>query len=250
MVSQASPSGHKPALVMLHGFGLDARMWRRQVHAFAGEYRVVTVDLPGFGPQAPVAGNACPAVEIARAMDASGLLRAHLVAHSFGAAAAIDFALRFPRRVQSLALVGPLLLGRRNGIESWSRCVSFASRGEIATALEMWLDDPLFRGLRKDERLFEELREMVVDYSGAHWVGSFSTTWSEPDPAPRLKDIDVPTLVVSGEDDVPSFLQMAETYARAMPRARQELVRGSGHVPNMECAEAFDELLRAFLRTV
>src|SRR5690606_32579303 len=87
-------SDTRPALVMLHGFALDARMWRPQVRAFASEYRMLLVDLPGFGPQARAARNVEPARELGRAMAVARLDRAHLVASCFGAAVAIDFALQ------------------------------------------------------------------------------------------------------------------------------------------------------------
>ncbi len=240
----------RPALVLLHGFALDARMWRRQVEAFAGEYRVLTLDLPGFGPQAAEAGQVDAAAEVLRALRVARIDRAHFVANSYGAAVAADFALQYPDRVASLAFVGPLLLGRRTGIEAWARCVALASEGDRATAVEIWLDDPLFEGLRTDDELFEELRQIVLDYGGGHWTGAVSATWSDPDPGPSLKDLDIPALVVSGEQDIPSFLQMAEAYARTLPRARREIIAGAGHLANMERADEFNAALREFLTSI
>src|SRR3954468_5357793 len=99
-----------PALVFLHGFALDSRMWRHQVAALNDDYRLLTLDLPGFGPQAREVGEVSPADEVARAMDVTGLVRGHLIANAYGAAVAIDFALQHPKRVQSLSLIGPMLL--------------------------------------------------------------------------------------------------------------------------------------------
>jgi pimeloyl-ACP methyl ester carboxylesterase len=240
----------KPALVMLHGFALDSRMWRRQVEAFKNDHRLLTLDLPGFGPQARDVGEIDPAAEVARAMDVAKLVKAHFVASSYGAAVAIDFALRNRARVQSLTLVGPLLLGRRMGIESWQRCVALANEGDRATAAEIWLDDPMFETLRQDEELFEEVRQVVLDYNGAHWTGKVSSKWSDPDPVPRLKEIQAPALVVSGEADIPSFMLMAEAYAKGLPRARREIVQGVGHLVNLEAAEVFNEMYRLFLKSL
>jgi pimeloyl-ACP methyl ester carboxylesterase len=240
----------KPALVLLHGFALDSRVWRRQVESLAGDYRILLVDLPGFGPQARPVGEVQPGAEIARAMDNAGLVRAHLIGASYGAAAAVDFALQSPKRVESLTLVGPMMLGRRIGIESWGRCVALANDGDRVTATELFLDDPLFEALRQDEELFEEVRQIVLDYGCAHWTGAVSSRWSDPDPAPRLRDLDIPALVVSGEADIPSFMLMAEAYAKALPRARREIVQGVGHLVNVEAADVFNDLVRAFLATL
>lgn len=236
-----------PALVLVHGFALDARMWRRQVEAFEDRFRVMTVDLPGFGPQARDLGEVEPAAEIGRALDASGLLGAHLVANSYGAAAAVDFALANPRRVHSLTLMGPLLLGRRTGFETWSRCVALANEGDRATACELWLEDPLFEGVRQDETLYEEVRQIVLDYNGGHWTGRITSRWMYPDPIPHVAGLDVPAMIVSGEADIPSFVLMAEAYAKALPRVRREIIQGAGHFPNLEQPELFNEVLRYFI---
>lgn len=236
--------------MLLHGFALDSRMWRRQVAALADDFRILTVDLPGFGAQARAVGEVQPGEAVARAMDAAGLVRAHLVGASYGGAAAVDFALQFRKRVQSLTLVGPMLLGRRMGIDAWGRCVALANEGDRATAAEIFLDDPLFESVRQDEELFEEIREIVLDYGAAHWTGAVSSRWSDLDPAPRLKELDIPALVVSGEADIPSFMLMAEAYAKNLPRARREIIQGVGHLVNVEAPDAFDDLLREFLTTL
>lgn len=250
MAGERRPNGNVlPAIVFIHGFALDARMWQRQVDTFAPDFRILTVDLPGFGPQARELGTVDPAAEVGRAMDISGLVRAHVVASSYGAAVAVDFALRNARRVQSLTLMGPFLLGRRMAVDAWTRCVAVANEGDRPTAAEMWLEDTLFDSIRNDEELYEELRLITLDYGGAHWTGQVVSQWSDPDPAERLKEIDIPALVLSGEGDGPGFLQMAEAYARGLPRARREIVKGAGHLPNIERPVEFNELLRNFLRS-
>ncbi len=233
--------------MLLHGFALDSRMWRRQVEAFRGDYRVVTLDLPGFGPQAREVGEVEPAAEIGRALDVARLKKAHLVASSYGASVAIDYAFQHPERVASLVLSAPMLLGRRMGIDAWARCVSLANDGDRATAAEVWLDDPLFETLRQEEELFEEVRQIVLDYGGHHWTGKVSSVWSEPDPIPRLKELKVPTLIISGEQDLPSFMLMAEAYAKALPHARREIVQGAGHHVSLEASDIFNDLVRGFL---
>ncbi len=232
---------------MIHGFALDARMWRSQVEAFGGDHRILLVDLPGFGPQAREVGQVEPAREVGRAMDAAKLSRAHLIASSYGAAVAVDYAFQHPERVASLVLAAPMLLGRRMGIESWQRCVSLANDGDKTTAAEVWLDDPLFETLRHDEDLFEEVRQIVLDYGGGHWTGKVTSSWCEPDPVSRLKELAIPTLIVSGEQDLPSFMLMAEAYAKSLPNARREIIQGVGHHVTLEAADVFDDLVRAFI---
>lgn len=247
-VPSAKKADARAAIVFVHGFALDARQWRRQVDAFGADYRVLTVDLPGFGPQAREGGDVRPAAEIARAMQVAGIERAHMVGSSYGGAVAIDFALQFPKQLASLTLASPLLLGRRTGIDAWSRCISLANEGDRATAIEVWLDDPLFAGIRSDEELYEEVRTIALDYGGGHWTGAVVAKWSDPDPAHRLGSIETPTLVVSGKNDTKSFVAMADAIAKAMPNARRAHIDGAAHYANMERAEAFNAALADFLK--
>jgi pimeloyl-ACP methyl ester carboxylesterase len=159
----------------------------------------------------------------------------------------VDYAFQYPERVASLVLVGPILLGRRMGIDAWPRCVSLANEGDRTTAAEVWLDDALFGTLRHEEDLFEEVRQIVLDYGGAHWTGKVKSVWGEPDPMQRLKDLDIPTLIVSGEQDLPSFMLMAEAYAKALPNARREIVQGVGHHVSLEATDVFNDLVCTFV---
>lgn len=247
---EGEPSGARNgqvALIFLHGFALDARMWSKQVEDFSRDHRVITVDLPGFGPQARDVGEVDPAVGIRHALDRARVERAHFVASCYGAAVAVDFALQYGERVQSLTLTGPLLLGRRTGIEAWPRCVSLASRGDPATALEIWLDDALFECVREDDDRFEDVRRIVLDYACGHWTGKVSMRWSDPDPLGRFASLRMPSLIISGARDIPGFVNMADTYAESLPRAHRETLASSGHLPNIEQPELFNALLRAFL---
>lgn len=237
----------RPALVFLHGFAMDSRIWRRQVEAFAKDYRLVLVDLPGFGAQAREVGEVEMAKEVKRAMDAAHLEKAHVIASAFGAAVAVDFALQFPERISSLVLASPMLLGRKLGIESWQRCVGLANDGDRATAAEMWLEDPLFESLRHSEELYDEVRAIVLDYLGHHWTGKVQPQWSDPDPLARLSSIKIPTLVVSGGRDLPAFTAMAEAYVKGMPNTRREVIETAGHHVNLEASQAFNTAVKQHL---
>ena len=237
-------------LVLVHGFALDARMWRKQVDEFAPDHRILSIDLPGFGPQARDVGEVDPAAEILRAMNAARVKKAHLVAFAYGAQAATDLVLRLPERIASLTLVSPQMLGRKLQLESWDRCVSLAEEGDHTTAAEIWMDDPLFESLRESEELFEEVRQIVLDYNGGHWTGHVKDTFAIQEPQKRLKEIQAPALVVSGEADLPSFMLMAEAYARGIKRSRREIIQGCGHNVTFEAPEALSAILRDFLSTL
>jgi [ribosomal protein S5]-alanine N-acetyltransferase len=103
--------GSGSPVVLLHGFGLDARMWSEQVTALKRCHRVLTPDLPGFGPTGAEAGVTGPAAALHELISAKRLEPVHLVGLSYGGAVAMDFALAHPDNVRTLALVDALLLG-------------------------------------------------------------------------------------------------------------------------------------------
>ncbi len=241
---RASP---RQTLVFVHGFAMDGRQWAPQVEAFRGSHRVLTLDLPGFGPKGLDSGEVYPAEQLVRALEAASADRVHLIAADYGCAVAIDFALRYPNRVRSITLAGPMLLGRRTGLDAWSRCMKLTAAGDCTTALEVWLYNPLYDGVRVSEDLFETCRTIAFDYGGTHWTGGLKVKWFVPDPAPRLGGIGAPALILSGENDDPTFRALAELYAKALPHARLERIARSGHLPNLERPESFNEALASFL---
>ena len=117
-------------------------------------------------------------------------------------------------------------------------------------ALDVWLDDPLYEGLRRHDDLFEEVRNIVLDYGAAHWLGRVTNRWSDPDPFPRLEELQQPALVVTGSLEIPSFKAMADAYVKGLPTARREELEDVGHLVNIEAADAFNEHLRDFVRHV
>jgi pimeloyl-ACP methyl ester carboxylesterase len=106
-------TGEGPAVVLVHGFGLDMRMWDPQVEPLAAQFRVVRYDCRGFGASGPLD----PAVPYTQADDLVALLDhlaiadAVLVGLSFGGRVALQTALAAPARVRGLALLGAVLDG-------------------------------------------------------------------------------------------------------------------------------------------
>ncbi len=220
-------------IVFLHGMSLDRSIWRPQLEAFPG---ALAPDIPGFGSR-QIEGEA-DLGELERTVHG-----AHLVGHSFGAAVAIDLALRQKDSVRSLTLVNPLLLGRSSGIAAWSTCAERARAGDLEGARAAWLDCPLFDGARA------QARQAMASYRGAHWTGAVRTVFHTPDPAPELERLTLPALVVSSTRDQPAFRAMAREYHAALPKSRFVELE-AGHMSPCELPEQFNALLRTFLEQV
>jgi 3-oxoadipate enol-lactonase len=107
-------------LVFLHGIGGDAESWRPQLDAFAGDYRAIAWDMPGYGDSAPLADMTFPALvdAVLALLDRLSLPSVHLVGHSLGGMIAQAFALAHPERLRSLTLAATsAAFGKRAGGE-------------------------------------------------------------------------------------------------------------------------------------
>lgn len=239
------------AVVLLHGFGLDRRMWAPQA-GLAERFLLVTYDLRGFGASAPMD----PAVPYTHADDLFALLdhlgvgAAALAGLSFGGLVAVQAAARAPDRVRALVLMDALLPSVpwdpqcRAGFAEVGRQVA---AGGVSAGQQAWLGHPLFARSRRDPDLAAQLAVMVSDYPGQHWLGQDPETPDPRRPAEVLGSLTVPALVVAGEQDMPCFLEMTGTLARGIPGAERTLVPGAGHMVNMEQPAEVNALLTGFL---
>ena len=101
-----SVSGVGPDLVLLHGGGLDLRMWDSLVPSLEAVHRVLRLDAPGHGlTSARGRSTAEAADQLRRLLDHLGIDRAILVGSSMGGGTASEFAIRHPRRVRALVLI-------------------------------------------------------------------------------------------------------------------------------------------------
>ncbi len=72
--------------------------------------------------------------------------------------------------------------------------------------------------------------------------------WPEPSAETRLAELDVPTLLVVGDADLPELRSLAERLARELPDAGFETIEGAGHLPSLERPDELNRLLLEFLQ--
>lgn len=243
---EVAGSGHP--LVLMYGFSLDTRMWDGQFEVFAQQYRVLRYDARGFGQSAlPTKANENHSDDLRALMNDLGLDSAHLVGLSMGGRNAINFALDYPDATDTLLLADA-------GVEGFPRTeasptvatMSHAKRYGLDSAKAFWLRHALFAPAHENQSVASQLRQMVEDYSGWHWLNATSLDASGLPAVKRLHMIEVPTLVIVGERDLPDYHDMAETMATQIPDAKKIVIPKVGHLSNMEASESFNELVLEF----
>ena len=243
-------AGQGPAVVLIHGFGLDMRMWDPQAGPLADRFRTIRYDCRGFGASGPLDPGVpyTHAGDLVALLDHLGVDYAVLVGLSFGGRVALQTALAAPDRVHGLVLLDAVLDGVPWDPES-ARALDEVARqvqaGGVRAGREAWLAHPLFAAARERPDLADALAVMVAGYPGQHWLGQDPHRQSRP-PIEVLEGLAVPTLVVVGERDVPGFREMSAVLARRIPGAAYRVVAGAGHMVSMEQPEAVRELLIQF----
>ncbi|HXG42107.1 MAG TPA: alpha/beta hydrolase [Dehalococcoidia bacterium] len=262
----ARPQGRVdvPTVVLIHGYSVDLRLWDDTVPPLLeGGFRVVRYDVRGHGRSlVPPNGYDFPtyAADLSDLLDRLNVDRpiseelavgeVHLVGLSMGGGIALQFALEHPRRVRSLTLVDSALPGFTYSpqfVAQIEQLVEMArSQGPRAALEQVWLQHPIFDGVRRYPERFARLREMVLAFPGRDLL-------AEPSPPPsvqvveRLANVGAPTLVLVGELDLPDFHLAAQVLAANLPRARLQVLPDCGHVPPLERPEEFNRALLEFL---
>jgi pimeloyl-ACP methyl ester carboxylesterase len=254
----------EPVFLLLHGFGASVFSWREVMAPLAAEGRVIAFDRPAFGlTERPMEWGSenpySPKAQVALAvglLDNLGIEQAIWVGNSAGGTVSMNAALAHPERVQALVLVDPAVYAG-GGAPSWirpllgtpqmqrlgPRFVRSIGESGMDTIRRAWHDptlitDEMLEGYRLPLR--------AENWDRALWY--FTTASRESELVPRLQELTMPTLVVTGDDDRIVPTEQSIRLAGELPNAELVVFPNCGHVPQEECPQAFLEAVLGFVR--
>jgi 3-oxoadipate enol-lactonase len=240
-------TGAGEAVVFVHGFSLDLRMWDRQVTAFRDGFRVVRYDLRGHGQSAAPEGPYTGFGDLRELLDDLGIRRATLVGLSAGSELALNFAIAYPDRVQRLVLAAPGLGGYRPPPLPWARPVfEAAGAGDAMSAAQLWAETPIM-ALHANQAAADLVKALVLD-NWKLWTYTRTEQPLDPPAIGRLDDVTCPVLVVVGDLDLAHIGEVADLIARGVPDARLVTIAGAGHLLSLDAPDRFNEVVGGFLR--
>ena len=244
-------------LVFLSGLGGDHRAFSLAQRHFAGAFRTLALDSRDAGrswrADAPYT-TAEMADDVAGWLRALGVPRAHVVGHSLGGLVAQQLALRHGALVRSLVLASSHAGAspwRKAVIESWIQLRELTGGDAVRFANGTL---PLLVGRAFYEHP-EQVQGLVRFAERNPWpqdVAAFSRqarAAAGHEARGRLGALDVPCLVLVGEDDLVNPPATARDLADAIPGARLEILPGVGHMPHIENRADFRAALERFLQT-
>lgn len=239
-------AGEGPLVVLIHGTNLDRRMWDEEVVWLRERARVLRYDLRGQGGSDFPTESYSNHVDLLELMDELGESEAVLIGLSAGAQVALDAALQAPRRVRRMALASPSLLGYVPGEMPpyFADLMDALRAGDFRRANEALLASSL---MSVPPEYAARVRRMVEENERL-WTIPYSLVEQASPPAiERLEEIETPTLILVGEEDVAAIRAQGALLERRLPNARRVSIARGGHLLNMTSAESFRKEILAFL---
>jgi 3-oxoadipate enol-lactonase len=246
-------AGEGMPVLMLHAGIADHRMWEPQVRPFAKHFDVICPDMRGFGRSELPPVRWSPVSDLLALMDDLHLKPAHLVGCSLGSTLAIDFALQHSERISKLVLVGPGIGGANFGQkypELFAEVRAADEAGDLDAVnraeMHLFLDGPR----RPRGYVRQSLRQLFLDMNGSNFQSDFASAPTldlDPPAVERLQEITAPTLVVVGDEDVPTVFDAVELLMEKVPHARKAAIHDAAHLPNLEHPDQFNSAVLEFL---
>ncbi|MCE2436537.1 MAG: alpha/beta hydrolase [Pseudomonadales bacterium] len=249
--------GAGEALVLIHGWLGNLRMWDFQAQALAGSHRVVRCDMRGFGRSTTEHVEFAYWADVAALLDHLGVDRAHIVGQSFGGTIALDLALARPACVATLTSVAGGIGGYRPDLDLEEDNVprsdldrlwdekKWVELAELET--QIWVDGWGQPTTRVGRTLRDSIKADVLStYQAENEEGLPQPL--EPRAADRLGELTVPLLVMIGTlDEVRSRATAAHLVA-SVSESRCVEVAGVAHMIQLEAPERVSEELRDFIQ--
>jgi pimeloyl-ACP methyl ester carboxylesterase len=239
-----------PRLLLVHGYASNAQAWRAVMHHLDGRFRMIAVDMTGFGwstrtPLAPLTGEAY-AERLAGILDALGWTRAHVAGQSWGGGLAQRLAVAHPDRVDRLVLIATVDAGQglwlgtgglRIGIRfPWLARIAVARAQRVAARAAGVPPRELARGYVDPLRLpgtWSFLNRFIAEQAASAHLD--------------LQRISAPTLVIGPLEDRVVQPSTTRSVAERIRGARYTAIPGAGHSIASEAPDLVADLIAEFL---
>ena len=241
-----------PGIVLLHGVGANSMHWRYQLAGLSDAFRVIAWNAPGyilsdaFKTEWPTCQDYSDA--LSDFLAAVKLDRVNIVGNSFGSRVAQCFAIHQPSRVIKLAMTGTGI-GPKGMSEDEKAKIVATREGQIAKGgYGFGARVNALLGKNASEQTINLVRDVVRATSPRGFMHGVKLGMMDGyDPETVAAKVTAPVLMISGsEDRVNPIEKNAAILAKAMPKARLEIIEGIGHLPEVEAPDKINAMLRAF----
>lgn len=235
--------GDGPVLVLLHGAGVDAALWKPQMDPFSKQFRVIAVNLPGHGQSTPVESVEEMACAVRAALQERGINQYALIGLSLGGMVAIEMAGRWPREVSHLVTVESVATASESvfgkSLASWAILLFKVLPPSMIAALP-----PSAMGA-KSEDAGQYLQRAIAKMKSKN-IYAVMRAACRYDGRPRLPNVTAKTLVMVGAQNARTHKQ-ANDMANTIPNSEFAIIPNAGHIANRDAPDFFTKTVLSFL---
>jgi len=244
--------GEGRAILLLHAFPLNSRMWESQVDAFASTARLLAPDLPGFGLSPPP--TTAPSLDdyarqLIEVLDARGVDRVVVVGLSMGGYIAFRLVGELGPRLAGLVLADTRATpDTEAGATARHRLAAEVEAAGVGVAANEFVPKLLgTTAQRLRPELVDRVRTIIRENKPAGVAAALRAMAARPDSTPLLARIACPVLCIAGDEDLLTPPDVACDMARETRHGRAVVIPEAGHLTNLETPDAFNSALAAFL---
>lgn len=244
-------SSGKSTILLLHGLGVCAESWGLQLTPLIEtDFRVIAPDLRGFGKTSyPGGANDVKimANDMVHFLDHLQVGSCHVMGISMGGAVSLQFALDNPDRVDSLILVNTFARLRPHRISSW---IFYSVRFLLAHVLGIktqarFVSKRIFPD--PDQMSYREIFCEQISQANPKAYRSMMRSFIGFDLSSRLKDLNTPVLVITGDRDAIVPQETQKELSKAIPMVHHEVIQDAGHAVTVEKPDEFNRIMNNFL---
>jgi 3-oxoadipate enol-lactonase len=244
----AGPVG-APVLALANSLGTDARIWDGVIARLSSRYRILSYDKRGHGlSDAPPGDYALDdhVDDLVGLLDHLGIERLALAGVSIGGLIGQQFALRLPQRLAALVLCDTA--PKMGDAAGWQARIAAVRDGGLAAIADMVMERWFSSGFQRERP--DELAGWRTLFLRSDAAGYIATCASlrDADLGARIGAIVTPTLVIAGDADRSTPVELVRATANAIAGARLEILEGVGHIPSIEQPDRLAELIDGFLK--
>jgi len=244
---------NKPAILFIHGFPFDREMWRPQFEWLL-DWHCVAPNLRGAGTAvAPLSPDAYSmhtyAQDLIGVLDQQRIERVVVCGLSMGGYITFELLRQVPNRLRALVLCNTKSAADTSDGKRGRDALAEKARARGTSAVAEELVSKLLARQTREEHpdIVREVSEMIERQPVAGVVGALHALRDRPDSTPLLGRIQVPVLVIAGEDDQITPQAGMQEMAHAIPNAEFVIIGAAGHLTPVEQPGAVNAAIETFL---
>ncbi len=245
--------GQGKPVVLVHAGIADSRMWEPQIDDFAARYQVVRYDMRGYGQSKPTEGRFSHTDDLRVLLNSLKIENAMLVGCSLGGKVCIDFALAYPDRVRALVMVGSVPAGYPMDEDTMATYDEIETVGDdLDKVNELEIRNWVVGRGRGVEDVNPDVYQLALQMNlqalqfEVQEIGEARPPL-EVNAVERVSELQMPVLIIYGENDRVYVHTAADFMTERLPDARKVLLHSAAHLPNLDQPTPFNQAALGFL---